>query len=304
MPSLALFLSLLLFPLLVAADGRVAIFDYDNRTVESPGVAPYIEQQLDAWDPTLTIMQLSAKGDRRRAVDILNRLDSEQWDLVITITTDAFQLALRHLNSTRFVFTNANNPKAFGIEDRGDKGRHFTGASYYVPAKQQLEFYLAVQPGIRRLGFLFDPANRSMQVEAREIRQACHELGIKFLYRRVGVEDDLADMAAELSREGVDAIVATSSDRIYLRIPVIERGLGNSSLPIYSFNVRGVEMGALAALASDYREMVDQLVLPRVKAILGRHKTPAQLEIGYLAVPQRYFNEKALERFGFEKPDP
>ncbi len=302
MTRLMLLLSLLLVPLLTVAERRVAIFDYDQRTSEAPGIAPYLEQQLRARDPTLTLIVYSAEGDRRRAIELLDRLDSEGWDLIITITTDALQLALHRLRKTPFVFTNVNNPGTLGIEDRGSEDRRFTGASYYVPVRQQLEFFLQIQPDIRRLGFLFDPDNRSMQVEAREVRQACRELGIEFLYRRTGSGQSLALMAGELAAEGVDALVATSSDRIYLRIAEIEKGLRPHLIPIYSFNARGVEQGALAALASDHRAMVDQLVIPRVLALLSGHKSPAQLPVGYQENPQRYINTGVLERFGFKRP--
>ncbi len=299
-----LLLSLLLVPVLAFGEGRVAIFDYDQRTAAAPGVAPYLAQQLRSWDPTLTLVSLSAEGDRQRGIELLDRLDAESWDLIITITTDALQLALHRLHQTPFVFTNTNNPSAFGIEDRGEQQRRFTGASYYVPARQQLELFLQIQPDIRRLGFLFDPDNRSMLVEAQEVRQACKELGIEFRYRRLSPESSLLQMAAELAAEGVDAIVATSSDRIYLRVAEIERGLGERQIPIYSFSAQGVAQGALAALASNHHDMIDQLVIPRVQALLTGDRSPAELAIGYLATPQRYFNDQALARFGFKRPKP
>lgn len=304
MRPLLLLLGLLLLPIPGFSENRVAIFDYDQRTPDNPGIAPYLEQQLRSADATLTLIALSAQGDRQRGIKLLEQLDEENWDLIITITTDALHLAMRRLRKTPFVFTNANNPRAFGIEDSNNKERLFTGASYYVPARKQLEFFLAIQPDIRRLGFLFDPENRSMQAEAQEVRQACKDLGIKFFYRRVNARSQLAPMSAQLAAEGVDAIVATSSDAIYLRVAEIERGLGTDQIPIYSFNVSGVEHGALAALASDHRVMVDQLVVPRVQALLGGDKSPADLPIGYLESPQRYFNDRSLNKFGLKRPAP
>lgn len=300
----ALLLSFLIFPGLSFGEGRVAIFDYDYRDFDEPGFAPYLEKKLSKWDPTLTIVTLSAEGDQQQGIMLLDQLDNEKWDLIITITTDALHLALHRLHKTPFVFTNAGNPSALGITDMGDINRTFTGASYYVSARKQLEFFLQIQPEIQRLGFLFDPNNRSMLVEAQDVRQACKELGIEFIYRRVATEASLALMASELVAEGVDAIVATNSDRIYLRISEIEKGLGAHQVPIYSFSFLGVEKGALAALASDHWEIIDKLVIPRVQLILRGHKLPSELAIGYLPSPQRYFNDEALKRFGFQRPEP
>lgn len=316
LPRLLLLLAALSYSIAGAGAERIAIFDYDQRTAENPGIAPYLEQQLRASIADLTLDRFTANSDRQQGIELLDRLDSENWDLIVTITTDALHLALHRLRNTPFVFTNVNNPKAFGIDTGRDQQRRFTGASYYVPARQQLEFFLSIQPDIDRLGFLFDPDNRSMQVEAQEVRQACLELGIELRYRRVSADTSLAAMAAELATDGVDAIVATSSDKIYLRIGQIEQGIkqqqamantaasAGGKIPIYSFNVRGVEQGALAALASDHRQMVDQLVIPRVQALLSGNKSAAELTIGYLAMPQRYFNDRAMATFGFERPQP
>ncbi|HEY5717978.1 MAG TPA: ABC transporter substrate binding protein [Motiliproteus sp.] len=295
-------LYLLLLPTLATAEGRVALFDFDQRTATAPGITPYLEQALRKADPSLTVLSVSAQGNRQRGIELLDQLEQEHWDLVITITSDALQLALHRLSKTPFVFTNVHNPKAFGLDDSADRNRNFTGASYYVPVRQQLELFLALQPSIQRLGFLFDPDNRSMLAEAQEVRTACDELGIEFLYRRVASGQSLGRMAAELVIAGADALVLTSSDKIYLGVAEIEQGLEQQAVPIYSFNARGVELGAVAALASDYQAMVDLLVIPRAMALLRGEKTPAELPIGYLEAPRRLINAEALTRFGLKPP--
>jgi putative ABC transport system substrate-binding protein len=299
-----LLLALLLYlPIATMAAGRIAIFDYDLRSPNAPGVAPYLEAQLKTWKPSLEIFRISAEGDRRRATEQLSQLDQQGWDLIVTITTDAFLIARHQLKNTPFVFTNINNPRAFGLNPRAEPGRRFTGASYYVPVKQQLELFLQIQSELSTLGFLFDPANRSMQAEAQEVRRACQELNIKFQYRTLSEGRPLGQLAQELTAEGVDALVATSSDRIYLQIGQIEQAISDHPLPIYSFNAKGVTLGALAAMASDHRAMIDQLVMPRIKA-LQQGQPIDRLAIGFLAKPQRYLNTEAIQRFGLQLPPP
>lgn len=298
----SLLLALLLhLPILVMADGRIAIFDYDLRSPSDPGVAPYLEGQLKAWKPSLEIIRTSAAGDHQRAIKQLERLDQQDWDLIVTITTDAFLLARRQLKNTPFVFTNINNPRAFGIATGAKPGRNFTGASYHVPVRKQLELFLQIQPNLETLGFLFDPDNRSMQAEAQEVRQACLELNIKFQYRTLTEGQPLGQIARELVSSGADALVATSSDRIYLRVDEIQQAISEQPVPIYSFNALGVQQGALAAMASDHWAMIDQLVLPRIKA-LQQGQPIDGLPIGFLSQPRRYLNEEAIAQFGLQLP--
>ena len=282
------------------AAGRIAIFDYDARTPENPGVAPYLQHQLKLWNPNIEVKYHSALNDGDNAIRMLQDLDGQQWDLIVTITTDAMLLALHYLRDTPFVFTNVNNPKVFSIQNRGGDDRNFTGATYYVPVKKQLQLFLRIQPDIKCLGFIFDTTNRSMQAEAREIRQACLDLGIDFRYRRIKQKEDLEEATKYLVDVGSDAIVATSSGKVYMNIEEITQV--SKSIPVYSFNARGVTRGAVAALSTDYWDMIDELVIPRIKAIMDE-KTPIhELEIGYPSKHRVKINQKALEYHGLNAP--
>ncbi|OMH32617.1 ABC transporter substrate-binding protein [Motiliproteus sp. MSK22-1] len=282
------------------AAGRIAIFDYDARTPENPGVAPYLQHQLKLWKPDIEIKYLSAGGDGENAIKMLQDLDTQQWDLIVTITTDAMLLARHYLRKTPFVFTNVNNPKVFSIQDRGGTDRNFTGATYYVPVKKQLQLFLRIQPDIKKLGFIFDSTNRSMQAEARESRQACLDLGIGFRYRRIGKKEDLQEATKYLLDAGSDAIIATSSGKIYMNIEDITQIA--RSIPVYSFNSRGVSRGAVAALSTDYWDMIDELVMPRIKAILDKKKSIHELEIGYPSKHRIKINKKSLQYHGLNAP--
>ena len=284
------------------AANRIAIFDYDLRTADDPGVGPYLQHKLKTWKPDIELKYISANGDSERAVTLLKELDSQRWDLIVTITTDAMLLARHQLIKTPFIFTNVNNPKVFGIEDRGGEGRNFSGASYYVPIKKQLQFFKRIQPGIERVGFLFDPSNRSMQAEAREARQACLDLAISFRYRRVNTDAELKEAADYLIKAGSDALIATSSGKIYMNMPVLLEVADNYGIPIYSFNARGVDGGAVAALSSNYWEMIDELVMPRIKAVIDGGQKVHELEIGYPKNHQMKVNEQSLERHGLIPP--
>lgn len=282
MKALLFVIYISLFSLSAHAGNRIAIFDFDDRLYQEKTVAKYIEKKLLKMNKDLKITQFSGKGKNTVALKVLKKIDNLEFNLIILVTSDALLIAQHLVTKTPVIFTNVNNPLFFGFKDLKKPGGNISGASYYVPIDKQLELFLQIQPKMNKVGGIFDAKNQSSHVEIRETRNAFRKLGLQFIPTIINSENDLQKVTKKLIAKKVDAIIITSSDTIYNNIGKIKLLTNQAQIPIYSFNRKAVESGAVASLSSDYYLMVDQLVIPMVKEVLFQRKNPGTMPIRFI----------------------
>lgn len=299
-------MSLIIFLVSSIAFGqqRVAVFDFDDR-LDSPGtVAKYIEQKLkEQVEPNLIVDQFSGEEDDKVTRDTLKSLDASGYDLVVTVTSDALVPAQHYLTKTPALFTNVNNPLFLGLNTLEAAGGNMSGASYYVPIEKQLKLFMTLQPAIKTLGFIFDNEAQSKRIEVAEVRKSCKNLGIEHELEFVSEKSELLSAAADLIHKKVDAIVVSSSGKIYKNVDLFVGISTQEGIPVYSFHKSGVEKGAVAALASDYYVMVDKLIIPMAQRVLKEGVSPGMMPVAFLEEPFIFLNLTQASRLGITVPD-
>lgn len=302
--SLLVALVFIVLPLFLPAQAskRIAIFDYEYREAQKDGkksIAHYIKHKLLEKDSLLSIELFSANSKLEQAIDTLKKLDKSGYNLIITISSDALVISHHTVKNTPLLFTNVNNPRYLGIKDLKNPGRHRSGVTYYVPMSDQLKLIREIQPNIKKIGAIFDKDSKSRLVEAREMRHEINKLGMIFSYVSVMTQEELKDKTTRLIDEyNVEAIIISSSDKLYLNTKSVTEIAYFRNIPVYSVNKKGVENGALASLSSDYYKMVDELLLPMINDVICNGIDPGNIPIEKLEKPDIYLNrhtEKELK---------
>jgi ABC-type uncharacterized transport system substrate-binding protein len=297
---------ILFFPLLAVSPSRayrVAIFDFDDRLKEKYTVAQHIEKRLEDADPQIEVSHFSGKGNEKHSINVLTSLDKEGYDLIITITSDALILAHHTVKKTPLLYTNANNPLFLGFRTLEQPGGNISGASYYVSIEDQVLLYKSIYPQLTHAGFLFDGENRSRKVELPESRNTCERLGVAYEIEIITLKTELRNAVRQMLVKGVDAVIATSSGKIYQNIDTFIDLCNSNSIPVFSFNKEGVKQGAVAALASDYYRMVDELVLPMALKVLKENISPGFLPAAFLHENAVYLNKAQIDRLRLSVPE-
>ncbi len=281
---------------------RVALFDFDERTVTPDPLARHIETKLRERLPNLTVDHYSGRGDESRSVKILQAMDAKGYHLIITRTSDALIIAQHTLFKTPTLYTNANNPLLLGFKTLGPPGGNISGASYYIPVEKHLRVYKAILPTLKKPGFLFDRHNKSRRVELPETRDACASMGLEFEIEFVESRDQLRDAAIRLIRRGVDAIVAASSGTVYENIHTFVEDADRAGVPVFSFYKVGVSQGAAVALSSDYFRIADELLVPMAVKVLGDKVRPGAMPAAFLKKNSLFVNRLRARRFRLHIP--
>jgi putative ABC transport system substrate-binding protein len=269
---------------------RVAVFDYDDRLDQQQSTAKYIERQLTEKVPAIALDQYSGKEDLSTSIRVLQALDKKGYDLIITITSDALIVAQHVIKQTPTLFTNVNNPLFLGFDSLGQPKGLISGASYYISVEKQLDLYLAILPNLKKMGFIFDLNNKSKQVEIPEVRQVCEKIGLHYKIEVVKRKEELERAVQRLLANGAEAVTIGSSDLLYNNISRFIAPCTASRVPVFSFNKKGVDFGAIAALSSDYKQMVDSLLIPMALEVLENKKSPGDMPIAFLKENRIFIN--------------
>jgi ABC-type uncharacterized transport system substrate-binding protein len=293
----------LLFAVSPSYAHRVAIFDFDDRLKGKYTVAQHIEKRLEDTDPQIQVLHFNGKGNEKHSIKVLTSLDQAGYDLIITITSDALILAHHTVKKTPVLYTNANNPLFLGFRTLEQPGGNISGASYYVSIEDQVRIYKRIYPQLTHVGFLFDGENRSRKVELPESRNTCERLGVAYEIEIITLKTELRNAVRRMLTRGIDAVIATSSGKIYQNIGTFIDLCNASSIPVFSFNKEGVKQGAVAALASDYYRMVDELILPMATKVLKENISPGLLSAAFLQKNAVYLNKTQIDRLRLSIPE-
>ncbi len=275
---------------------KVAVFDFDDRLEQPDTTAKYIEKRLKQQNKDIQVDQFSGKQNTAFSIKLLRQLDDLDYDLLITVTSDALIIANHIIKKTPTLFTNVNNPLSLGFQTLGPPGGMISGASYYIPVEDQLMFYKKILPGLSKIGFIFDQLNKSKKVELPEARRTCKKIGLSYGIEVVSSKNELKQAALGLIKEGAQAVSIGTSDLLYDNISEIIHICDRSYIPVLSFNKNGVKNGALAALSSDYNLMVDELVIPMAEKVLNHGMSPGDMPIAFLKNPLIFINSSQVEK--------
>jgi ABC-type uncharacterized transport system substrate-binding protein len=281
---------------------KVAIFDFDKREVTPDPLARHIENKLRRQFKSIEVAHYSGLGDELHSVQLLQTIEENGYDLVITRTSDALIIAQHTLFKTPTLYTNVNNPLLLGFKTLGPAGGNISGASYYIPIEKHLRIYKAIFPAMQKPGFIFDRLNKSGKVEIPETRKACSALNLNFEIEFVERHDQLQRAANTLMDRGADAIICASSGTIYENIRLFLNDANRRGVPVFSFYKMGVPEGAVAALSSDYFRMADELLLPMAVKVLEGKASPGSLPVAFLEKSSLFVNRAQVQRFGLAIP--
>lgn len=284
---------------------RVAIFDYDIRNKDEMSVAKHVEKQLKATDLSFSeILQVDGGENDKKSLQVLNELEKSKFDLIITITSDAMIPAHHSLLTTPWLFTNVNNPKFFGIKDLNKPGGNKSGVTYYVPVIKQLKLFNEVMNGeMKKIGLLFDKSAKSRKAELREFRNAAQDLNIDVEIELIKKKEDLTVAAKSLISKNVDAIILTSSNKVYKNVGLILNDTTEKNIPIFTVNKKGVAKGAVSAFASDYYSMVDECLIPMAIEVLQNGKKAGTMAVRSQEKPSVYLNLTQAKEIGLNVSD-
>ncbi|MCG2711803.1 MAG: ABC transporter substrate-binding protein [Candidatus Omnitrophica bacterium] len=237
----------------------------------------------------------------KKELDIIKEVKTKNPDLILTIGTEATNLAYEGIDDIPVVFSMVLNPGKYKVvKSMESLGNNFTGASMDISVETQFERLKMVMPPIKKIGVLYNPKTTGELIE--EAKLAALKAGLELVTAIINTQQDVPKEVRGLVGK-VDAlwmaadktVLTKESSRFILEFTLKEK------IPCLGYSSMAVKAGALLALDCDYKDIGRQS--GELACSILRGSKPYELPV---TVPREILlvvNLKSAKWLGIEVPD-
>jgi ABC-type uncharacterized transport system substrate-binding protein len=249
----------------------------------------------DGVDTSLRIR--NAMGDMSEVQRIAQEFALKKMDIVVPLSTQCLQAALREIRRTPIVFSSVANPYILGAgKSAKDHLAHVTGVASTGPVKKTIAFIKVLLPNARRIGILWTPSELNSQYYLELAREEAGQVGLEVVAVPVTNPNEVLLSAQALVNKKVDVLFPISDNTINASFEALGKVAEENSLPLFGGFLLSTEQGACAAMGYSFFEMgykTGQIVL-RVRG----GESPAQIPFQYMDKVNLYLNLEAAAKQG------
>jgi putative ABC transport system substrate-binding protein len=251
----------------------------------------------------LDIRVESAQASAALAAQIAADFVNQNPDIVVGVGTVSAQSFLKYVanNRTKAVFSTVTDPLAANLVNTLDKpGKNISGVSNFVDLEPQLQLFQALQPKLKRLGFLYNAGEMNSVSDVEKLRILCPKLGITLVEQIANKTSEVAQATAKLA-SSTDAIFISSDNTALAALQTVIKIANKVKIPVYVTDTDAVELGALAALGANQYQVGLQTGAMIARALNGEDLSSIPVE--FPNKTELYINEKSAEIIGIIIPD-
>jgi putative ABC transport system substrate-binding protein len=216
----------------------------------------------------------NAQGDPGTARNIIEKFLADRVDLIAPCTTPVVLAAMRLTTGTRtpVAFGCVTNPVQTGVLATTDKptGTNVTGFYTVPPVKRNFDLFLAIKPGVKTLGTVWNSGETNSEALNKLARAEAESRGIKWLAVTVTSSAEVRNAAESLVGK-VDAVITPQDNTVASAYEALIKTFRDAKLPWFSLDVQAVERGAIAAIAQhQYQNGVDWARKVAVPVLRGK----------------------------------
>jgi len=279
----------------------IAIMQISSTTLLESHVAGVVseldEKGLRAPDGK-NIRLYNPQGDFSTANAMARDLANGPFDIIITSSTVALQVFSKANLSTRknHVFGAVTDPYGAGVGISGPGADqhppYMAGVGTFQPVKSAIKIAFEMNPGLKRLGVVWNPGEQCSEACLKEAKEICKELGIELVEAIAVNTSEVAEAARSLMAKNVDAVWIGGDTVAMASIGLIINLATQAGIPVFTNDPMDADKGALFGLGADYFT-VGQYTADIAAAILNGKK-PSEFRIENVIPEVLNLNETVL----------
>jgi len=216
----------------------------------------------------------NAQGDVGTARNIAQKFLADGVDLLAPCTTPVVLATIRVAKDakTPVVFGCVTNPVAVGILQSADKptGTNVTGFYTMPPVAQNLDMFLAIRPGLKSIGTIYNSGETNSETLNKLARAEAEKRGIAWTAVTITSSAEVKNAIDALIGK-VDAIITLQDNTVASAYEPIVKATRDAKVPWFALDVLAVPRGAIAALAQhQYQNGVDWARKIAAPVLLGK----------------------------------
>jgi len=203
-------------------------------------------------------------------------------------------------NTVTLVFSSVTDPIGAQLLDaQGKSIRSVYGFSNFVPLEPQLELFKTIQPGLHRLGIIYNPSELNSVSIVAQLQKICPDYGIQLVPQVLTTTADAMQVTMFLASQ-VDAIFVSNDNTALSSLPTIIAVADKARIPTYVSDTDAVTLGALAALGPNQYELGRQTGIMIAKLL---RKEPVTQQLEYPVQIECYLNMQAARKMEIAIPE-
>lgn len=222
----------------------------------------------------------SAQASVANAAQIANKFVAQKPDVVVGVGTISAQSFTKYaaLNRVKLIFSSVTDPIAANLAVSEEKPiSNISGVSNFTNLEPQLQLFKDLQPGLKRLGVIYNPGEINSISMIRKLEKICAQYNLILVKQTITKTADAGQAVAKLA-SNADAIFVTNDNTALSSIQSIIQIAQKHNIPVYVSDTDVVEAGAVAALGPNQYEVGRQTGRMIAKVLEGTEVSTIPIE--------------------------
>lgn len=210
---------------------------------------------------TIVIDRFNSHGDITVGNSIAAELVQGRYDLLLTMSTLSLQ-AVANANrggKTVQVFGLVADPAVAGVGiSWADPLKHppnLVGYGSFLPVKDAFEIAREMNPGLKRVGVAWNPAEANSRAFVEKAREACKEMGIELLEANVENSNGVLEAEESLVSRDAEALWMSGDVTVSVAADAVIAVGRKARIPVFSITPGKPDRGSLFDYGADFYEI-------------------------------------------------
>jgi len=213
-----------------------------------------------------------ASGEMANIPMMLQSLDGEGLDLIITLTTPVLAGACQLVKKAPVVFCYVTDPLAAGAGTTfTDHLPNVTGVGSLDPYEESFDILLALRPGLKAVGTLYNASEANSTKIVSLARELARAKGIRLEEVTIGSTADVLQAAQSLTLRNIDALWVATDNTAAQAFSAIGMAAKSARLPLVANEKEQILNGALIAVGPSWKQVGEITAQKAARVLRGEH---------------------------------
>jgi len=243
---------------------RVAVLQANAQWIFDEGVAGIIAGLAEEGfrdKHEIHLRKFNPMGDSNVSNSIAREVTEGGYDLIITTTTPMLQVVANANRARRvpqlFALVSIPSETGTGVSELDPLNHppYLTGYGTRLPAAQAFRIAREINPRLQRIGTVWNPQEVNSEVQIRDARAVCKELGMELVDATVDNTGAVGEATASVIARGIEAFFIPGDITVMPAIHNVFQITRRANIPTFSIFPTDVPKGSLFGVGADYYEV-------------------------------------------------
>jgi ABC-type uncharacterized transport system substrate-binding protein len=250
----------------------------------------------------LFVRRVHAQGEIVNIAPMLQALDAEGLDAIVTMSTPVLSAACGIVKRTPIVLTYCFDPLAAGAgKSLDDHLPTVTGVGSFPPLERMIELVRDLQPRPTRVGVIYNASEANSSRRVAQARTLFAGIGVELESTTIASSSEVLMAAQALTARGVDAFWAVGDNTAVQAIDAIMKTARDARVPVVADDPTHVDRGAIAGVGVAFHEVGVRTAPILLRVLNG--ESPANIPIQQLTVLDVAVDPMQARQLGVTLPE-